>query len=68
MTNGAATTFPLFPYFRIRIADGGVIDGRPPIVVPHIVKERTALHHDAPMRNWQAARSHNPIERRRLRN
>jgi hypothetical protein len=32
-------------------------------VVARIVKEWTALRHDALMRNWRAARSDSPIER-----
>lgn len=48
---------------RVRIADGEVIDGRLPPTVARVLKEWTALRRDAPMRNWQAARTDGTLER-----
>jgi hypothetical protein len=48
---------------RIRIADGSLIDGRLPPTVVRLLKEWTALRRDALMRNWNAARTDNPLER-----
>ncbi len=48
---------------RILISDGTVIDGRLPPTVARLVKEWTSLRQDALMRNWQAARSDEPLER-----
>ena len=48
---------------RVLIANGNVIDGRLPITVARIVKEWTALRHDALALNWTAARTDGQIER-----
>jgi hypothetical protein len=48
---------------RVRIADGEVIDGRLPPTVTRLVKEWTALRHEALMRNWIAAHTDGQIER-----
>jgi hypothetical protein len=48
---------------RIRIADGEIIDGRLAPTVTRLVKEWTALRHDALMKNWIAARTDGRLER-----
>ena len=48
---------------RVRIGDGEVIDGRVPPTVARLVKEWTALRHDALMQNWIAARTDRQLER-----
>ena len=48
---------------RVRIEDGEVIDGRVPPTVVRILKEWTALRHDALMRNWHAARTDGDMEK-----
>jgi hypothetical protein len=47
---------------RIRIADGELMGGRLPPTVVRVLKEWTALRHDALMRNWNAARSDGALE------
>ena len=48
---------------RILISNGEVIDGKLPPTVARLVREWTALRHDALMRNWNAARTDGRIER-----
>jgi hypothetical protein len=48
---------------RILISSGDVIGGRLPPTVARLVKEWTALRHEALMRNWRAARSDDQLER-----
>jgi len=47
---------------RIRIIDGNIIDGRPPPIV-RLTEECAALRRSALMRNWEAARTDNALER-----
>ena len=48
---------------RLRISDGEMIDGRLPPTVSRLLKEWTALRREALVRNWQAARSDQNLER-----
>ena len=48
---------------RVLMANGEVIDGRLPVTVARIVKEWTALRHDALVQNWAAARTDGKLER-----
>jgi hypothetical protein len=48
---------------RVLIANAEVIDGRLPPTVARVIKEWTALRHEALMRNWQAARCDGALER-----
>ena len=48
---------------RVRIMDGNIIDGRLPPTVARLAKEWATLRRDAFMRNWQAARTDNPLQR-----
>ena len=47
---------------RVLISDGEIVDGRLPPRVARLVKEWTALRHDALVRNWHAARSEERLE------
>lgn len=47
---------------RILLADGSVIDGTLPPSVARILREWTALRHEALTRNWLAAREEGPLE------
>ncbi len=49
--------------FRVRIADGEIIDGKLPPTVARVLKEWTDLRRDALMRNWRAARTDGTLER-----
>lgn len=47
----------------VAIGDGEAIGGRLPPTVARIVREWAALRRDALMRNWEAARTDEPLER-----
>jgi hypothetical protein len=47
---------------RIGIADGEIIDGRLPKTVARVLREWTALRHDALMQNRTAARTDGRLE------
>ena len=48
---------------RVLIADGAVRDGRLPPTTVRLVKEWTDLRRDLLMRNWDAARNDEALER-----
>jgi hypothetical protein len=48
---------------RVRIADGQVIDGKLSPTVKRLVRTWVGLRREALMRNWQAARNDEPLDR-----